>query len=161
MDYLRPLAQAYFETMTNLGIETWIMHGTLLGWWWNQKVMPWDNDLDVQVSEAALWFLWDNGYHLSQHEFAIANGTDNTTTNKRRFVLEINPNFKRRHQQDNFNRIDGRWIDIDSGLFIDLTAVREDYNAPVADGKPGALMCKDQHTFLVYTSSFLDPWLYV
>lgn len=24
--------------MNDLGVETWIMHGSLLGWWWNQKV---------------------------------------------------------------------------------------------------------------------------
>jgi hypothetical protein len=30
--------------MADLGAETWIMHGTLLAWWWNQKVgtpVPW------------------------------------------------------------------------------------------------------------------------
>lgn len=24
--------------MDELDVETWIMHGTLLAWWWNQKV---------------------------------------------------------------------------------------------------------------------------
>jgi hypothetical protein len=24
--------------MNAIGAETWIMHGTLLAWWWNQKV---------------------------------------------------------------------------------------------------------------------------
>ena len=33
------------------------MHGTLLGWYWNRKVMPWDSDLDVMVSEKSLHFL--------------------------------------------------------------------------------------------------------
>ena len=26
--------------MADVGAETWIMHGSLLGWWWNQKVRP-------------------------------------------------------------------------------------------------------------------------
>lgn len=152
LDYLRILAQAYLETMANVGVETWIMHGTLLGWWWNQKIMPWDNDLDVQVSEAALWFLWDN-YNLRQHEFTLEDGS------KRSFVLEINPNFKRRHRNDRFNVIDARWIDTSSGLFIDVTAVREDFKAS-AEGTTGVLRCKDRHTFLVcafvsfYTRTF-------
>lgn len=30
--------QAYLSTMADLGADTWIMHGTLLGWWWNRKV---------------------------------------------------------------------------------------------------------------------------
>ena len=48
--HLRALTQAYLSTMNNIGIETWLMHGSLLGWHWNRKVLPWDHDLDVQVS---------------------------------------------------------------------------------------------------------------
>jgi hypothetical protein len=36
--YLSDLVQTYFTTMNAIGAETWIMHGTLLAWWWNQKV---------------------------------------------------------------------------------------------------------------------------
>ena len=32
------MVQAYLETFQSKGIETWIAHGTLLGWWWNGKV---------------------------------------------------------------------------------------------------------------------------
>lgn len=35
---LSMLMQSYLFTMRDLGAETWIMHGTLMGWWWNQKV---------------------------------------------------------------------------------------------------------------------------
>jgi len=31
------LMQSYLSTMADLGVETWLMHGTLLGWWWNKK----------------------------------------------------------------------------------------------------------------------------
>ena len=34
------LMQSYLWTMADLGAETWIIHGTLLGWWWNRKVRP-------------------------------------------------------------------------------------------------------------------------
>lgn len=36
--YLSNLIQTYLETMNSIGAETWIMHGSLLSWWWNQKV---------------------------------------------------------------------------------------------------------------------------
>lgn len=36
--HLTSLIQTYLETMSSIGAETWIMHGTLLAWWWNQKV---------------------------------------------------------------------------------------------------------------------------
>jgi hypothetical protein len=30
--HLRTLIQAYLSTMNNIGVETWLMHGSLLGW---------------------------------------------------------------------------------------------------------------------------------
>jgi len=32
------MVRAYLDTFRENGIETWIAHGTLLGWWWNGKV---------------------------------------------------------------------------------------------------------------------------
>ena len=32
------LMQTYLSSMLDIGAETWIIHGTLLGWWWNGKV---------------------------------------------------------------------------------------------------------------------------
>ncbi|KAJ8121654.1 hypothetical protein ONZ43_g1946 [Nemania bipapillata] len=65
---LRRLVRAYLATAAGLGAETWLAHGTLLGWWWNGRVMPWDYDLDVQVSAATLAFLADR-YNQSSHEY--------------------------------------------------------------------------------------------
>lgn len=48
-DTLRHLIRAYLLTFEYLGIETWIAHGTLLAWYWNAKILPWDWDLDTQV----------------------------------------------------------------------------------------------------------------
>ena len=42
---LTMLMQSYLSTMIDLGAETWIMHGTLMGWWWNRKVSPESLDL--------------------------------------------------------------------------------------------------------------------
>lgn len=35
---LTHMVRAYLTTFQMLGLETWIAHGTLLGWWWNGKV---------------------------------------------------------------------------------------------------------------------------
>jgi hypothetical protein len=32
------MIRAYLSTFREKGLETWIAHGTLLGWWWNGKV---------------------------------------------------------------------------------------------------------------------------
>ncbi|CRK14844.1 hypothetical protein BN1723_010499 [Verticillium longisporum] len=54
---LRNLIRAYLTVCSENKVETWLAHGTLLGWWWNGQVMPWDYDLDVQMSAATLDWL--------------------------------------------------------------------------------------------------------
>ncbi|KAI1745370.1 LicD family-domain-containing protein [Xylaria scruposa] len=65
---LRHLIRSYLTTFKTLGVETWLAHGSLLGWWWNGRIMPWDYDLDVQVSVATLSFLGER-YNRSMHEY--------------------------------------------------------------------------------------------
>ncbi|RAK99089.1 Zn(II)2Cys6 transcription factor [Aspergillus ibericus CBS 121593] len=138
--HLSELIRTYLSTMGDLGVETWIMHGTLLAWWWNQKIFPWDNDLDVQISEPTIHFLADY-YNMTEHHFDIP-GVEGGRT----YLLEINPNYVVRSTDDKLNVIDARWIDTSSGLFIDITAVRKD-DERRAHGDPGSLMCKDGHRF--------------
>lgn len=37
-DTLTHMIRAYLNFFRENGMETWIAHGTLLGWWWNGKV---------------------------------------------------------------------------------------------------------------------------
>ncbi|KPM43034.1 hypothetical protein AK830_g3560 [Neonectria ditissima] len=60
------------------------------------------------------------------------------------FQLEINPYFKHREQDDALNVIDARWIDMDTGLFIDITAAR--YNPDHEQGE-GILYDKHGHEY--------------
>ncbi|BDD59410.1 hypothetical protein MAP00_004618 [Monascus purpureus] len=138
--YLTALIQTYLSTMQDIGAETWIMHGTLLAWWWNQKIFPWDSDLDVQVSEATIHFLAEY-YNMTEHHFKLPGVPGGRT-----YLLEINPHYVIRSTEDTNNMIDARWIDTSSGLFIDITAVRKD-DEKRNEGNPGALMCKDGHRY--------------
>ncbi|KAA8648581.1 putative mannosylphosphorylation protein (Mnn4) [Aspergillus tanneri] len=138
--HLSELIRTYLSTMADLGAETWIMHGTLLSWWWNQKIFPWDNDIDVQVTEPTMRFL-DKYYNMTEHHFDIPG-----VEGGRSYLLEINPFYVIRSTDDKANVIDARWIDMSSGLFIDITAVRKD-DAALEKGDAGALMCKDGHRF--------------
>ncbi|KAJ5085889.1 hypothetical protein N7532_010660 [Penicillium argentinense] len=161
--YLSALIQTYLKTMESIGAETWIMHGTLLAWWWNQKVpqtqclqqpwesghvlttrqqiFPWDNDLDVQISEPTIHFLADY-YNMTEHHFHMPDEDKG-----RSYLLEINPHYVVKDTRDRLNVIDARWIDMSSGLFIDITAVRKD-DAKRSGGQTEALMCKDRHHYL-------------
>ncbi|KAJ5157190.1 uncharacterized protein N7482_008290 [Penicillium canariense] len=138
--HLSALIQTYLSIMSSIGAETWIMHGTLLSWWWNQKIFPWDNDLDVQISEPTIHFLAEY-YNMTDHHFDLP-GVDGGRT----YLLEINPNYVVRSEKDRLNVIDARWIDKSSGLFIDITAVRKD-EGKRQRGDSEALMCKDRHHY--------------
>jgi hypothetical protein len=35
---IKVLIQTYLSTFRDLGVQTWLMHGSLLGWWWGKKV---------------------------------------------------------------------------------------------------------------------------
>jgi hypothetical protein len=64
----------------------------------------------------------------------------------RDYMLEINDQFSEYNDYDKFNAIDGRWIDMQTGIFIDITAVRPDEEMR-RKGQPGALRCKDSHRY--------------
>src|SRR2546423_3686 len=104
--------------------------------------MPWDSDVDVQVSEDSMHFL------ASYYNMTIFHYRTPRIPNGRDYLLEINPNYVNREQTDRLNVIDARWTDTESGLFIDITTVRKNYTHPV----PGTLSCKDKHSYRVRCS---------
>ena len=103
--------------------------------------MPWDSDIDVQVSESTISFL-AKYYNMTEYHYALPG-----VPNGRTYLLEINPNYIIRDQADYLNVIDARWIDTENGLFIDISTVRPD-TIKRSEGVRGALMCKDKHAYL-------------
>ena len=138
--HLSTLIRSYLTTMNEIGIETWLMHGTLLGWYWNRRNMPWDSDLDVMVSESSIHFLAAY-YNMTIHHYG-RKVRGKVEKNRHDYLLEINPHF-RESEDDNENRIDARWIDMNTGLFIDITTLRR--NGTVEDSE--AMMVKDGHHY--------------
>lgn len=78
---------------------------------------------------------------MTEHHFDIPG-----VEGGRSYLLEINPYYVVKSIEDKLNVIDGRWIDMSSGLFIDITAVRKDDKGR-AKGESEALMCKDKHHY--------------
>ena len=58
---------------------------------------------------------------------------------RRKYLLEVNPKYTDGSYHDYLNVIDARWIDIQTGLFIDITAIRP------KEGSPDIICSKDQH----------------
>ena len=130
-----------------------------MGWWWNRKVhmpqsigflyltaskiLPWDSDIDVQLTYDTLSFLF-NYYQLYVFHYKLPDIPEG-----RDYMLEINPGYAHDDpKSDHLNAIDARWIDMTTGLFIDMTAVRPNETAR-AMGQEGALRCKDKHSYNV------------
>lgn len=139
--HLTALVKTYLSTMNDIGAETWIMHGSLLGWWWNRKIMPWDTDLDVMMSEKSMFHL-ANYYNMTIHHFKLPDSGEG-----RDYMLEVNPHCRNGSLSDSLNKIDARWIDMETGLFIDITSLRRNGTAE-AEGKAGAMMSKDNHHYM-------------
>jgi LicD family len=102
LSYLTTLMQSFLSTMADLVTETWIMHGTLLGWWWNGKILPWDSDIDVQVTERTIRFL-AKYYNMTEYHFNVPGDEQGRT-----YLFEINPSFRNGTIADNLNVIDAR-----------------------------------------------------
>ncbi|KAL9063435.1 MAG: hypothetical protein Q9157_008246, partial [Trypethelium eluteriae] len=166
--HLTALVQTYLSTMSSIGAETWLMHGSLLGWWWNQRIMPWDTDLDLMISERTIHYLAAY-YNMSIHHFdiygipqpqaktnakAAMDGVhlgpgnekiDLTLAVPRDYLLEINPHYSN-DSSDTYNHIDARWVDMTTGLFIDITTLRHNLTAE-ALGMKNRMKCKDGHKY--------------
>ncbi|KAK5290201.1 mannosyltransferase [Exophiala xenobiotica] len=109
---LSAMMKSYAVTMSDLRAETWIAHGTLLGWHWNQKFLPWDSDIDVQMGvETLAGLVFRN---ISEYRYPVA-GEDRP----RVYLLDINPHYTITSTRDVANKIDARWIDTTNGLQSD------------------------------------------
>lgn len=101
--------------------------------------MPWDSDVDVQVSEPTIQFL-AHYYNMTTYRYVSPKIPEGSN-----YMIEVNPRYVNRGREDTLNKIDARWIDTDTGIYIDITTVRKNETDPAS----GVMSCKDGHDFLV------------
>jgi hypothetical protein len=99
--------------------------------------LPWDYDLDTQVSDSTLHHLGD-AHNQTRYPYVSNDGTV-----QREFLLDVNPWIWQRDRGDGENLIDARWIDTRNGLFIDITGLSEVH----PDTHPGVWSCKNYHMY--------------
>ncbi|KAJ3304056.1 hypothetical protein HDV03_003170 [Kappamyces sp. JEL0829] len=125
--FLKGLLAAWSLFSDENELPSWMSHGNLLGWYWGQKLLTWDTDLDVQVPANLL-------YEMQRHNNSMVFD---------RYLFQINPNhIWRRNQKKNV--IDARFVDTKSGFFIDITGLSNVRNTPENNMR---IQCKSPHTY--------------
>ena len=106
-------------------------------------MLPWDWDIDTQISEPTLLYL---GHHFngSIYDYSSKDSDpDSEPVVERQYLLDVNPAMIERDRGNGNNVIDARWIDIRNGLYIDVTALSETEPAD----HPGVWTCKNYHHY--------------
>ncbi|ODV59200.1 uncharacterized protein ASCRUDRAFT_37987 [Ascoidea rubescens DSM 1968] len=114
------LVRSWFKFCENYGIVTWINYGNLIGWWFNAQNLPWDNDVDVQVSIQDL----DKIGRLYNNSLIVENPKNGNAL----FWLQTDPFYP--HDGLGKNFIDARFIDTRTGIYIDVSALWNTPNDP-------------------------------
>lgn len=122
---LRGLLLVLSRICLNNDVKCVIMHGSLIGYYFNQHILPWDDDIDIIILEDDL-----PRFLRIKH-------------NSKFHLFEINPNFRNRSPQDRENVIDARLICKKTGIFIDITFLT--YNKV----KIGQVNCKSPHYYKI------------
>ncbi|ODQ80351.1 hypothetical protein BABINDRAFT_161302 [Babjeviella inositovora NRRL Y-12698] len=91
--------------------HSWLASGSLLAWYWNGLVFPWDSDLDVQVPVATLYDL----AHRFNNTLICHNGDV--------YLFEVGGYIQTRERDNANNKIDARFIDTKSGVYVDVMAL--------------------------------------
>lgn len=118
---LHRLIKNYLNFTKQHGIITWIAHGTLLSWYWNGISFPWDTDLDVQMPIDQLHKL---SRHYNQTLIVENVGDDKGNFNGMgKYFIDVGSSINYRTKGNGNNNIDARFIDVDTGLYVDITGL--------------------------------------
>ena len=115
------LLRKFMGHCSKTGIKPILMHGGLIGYYFNNRMLPWDADLDLIVCDE------ESKKNLKNESFAD-------------FVIEVNPSRWVYSPDDRLNKIAARVISKVNGVFIDITFFRESADR-------SALLCKDGHVY--------------
>lgn len=107
------MIRAWFQFAELNNFASWINYGSLLGWAYNGVNMPWDTDVDIQMPIRQIDRLG--------REFNRLIIIENPRYGNAKYYLEIAPTYTAQGNGKNF--IDARFIDINSGLYIDISAL--------------------------------------
>lgn len=120
------LARTWLRFCFQNGLKTFIAYGSMLGWSDNGLSLPWDTDIDAIVTMESLHKLARDFNQTLIFDYTAKDGFQSAMTG---YFIDINPTYYSRVKGGGQNAIDGRLIDISTGIYLDITALAwtEDY----------------------------------
>ncbi|KAI5960297.1 uncharacterized protein KGF55_004589 [Candida pseudojiufengensis] len=109
------LLRNWFRFAEEKGIISWIAHGPLLSWYWDGLMFPFDIDIDIQMPSSELNRLSSN-YNMTLVVEDINEGYG-------KYLIDCSTFLHHRDIASKDNHIDARFIDIDTGTYIDITGI--------------------------------------
>lgn len=116
---LHRLARAWLRFSRVAGLQTWLAHGSLLGWYWNGMSMPWDDDIDIQMTLRSLHSL----ARRFNQTIVVDCNDDPRIAGAHLYYIDVSPHIGNRSLHSTNNVIDARFIDIHTGMYVDITAL--------------------------------------
>lgn len=124
----------WFRFANENGIISWIAHGPLLSWYWDGLLFPFDEDIDIQMPAEEL----ARFSKLYNQTLVI----EDLTEGFGKYFIDCSTFIHHRGKSHKENHIDARFIDIDTGSYIDITGLGvsdeqppEKYNELVAEAE--------------------------
>ncbi|KAK6461742.1 LicD family-domain-containing protein [Scheffersomyces coipomensis] len=133
------LVKAWFKFINRNGFKSWLAHGTLLSWHFNGRTFPWDLDIDVQMSLQEFVQLTNQFNQTIIVDFG--NNVKDSPIRYGRYLLDCGTFITHRHKENGANNIDARLIDLDTGLYIDITALS------ATEQSASEVHCRNEHHY--------------
>ncbi|EMG46678.1 Mannosylphosphorylation of N-linked oligosaccharides effector, putative [Candida maltosa Xu316] len=109
------LLRNWFKFAESKGIISWIAHGPLLSWYWDGLMFPFDIDIDLQMPSSELNRL------ASKHNMTLV--IEDLNEGYGKYLIDCSTFIHHRNVAGRDNHIDARFIDIDTGTYIDITGI--------------------------------------
>lgn len=109
------MMRSYAKFMRRTGYQYWVFSGNAISWYFNGNNMPWDDDIDVRMSAKEM----DRMAITHNATLIIEDPQDGDGI----YYFSISPWYGKETRLG--NHIDARFIDIRSGLYIDITCLYE------------------------------------
>lgn len=122
---LERLLRNWFRFAEEKGIVSWIAHGPLLAWYWDGLMFPFDVDIDIQMPSAELNRL------LASYNMTLV--VEDVSEGYGKFLIDCSTFIHHRDKAVKDNHIDARFIDVDTGTYIDITGIGRNREEPPAE----------------------------